>query len=111
MTVRASSIGALLLCLAPVALWSGWFFLVYGAETLFCIPPATGAIPTFWVTVLASAFVVATVTVFARRLQPRGVQSDAASFVSNATIELAGLAVVATVWVVLAAAIIPLCAS
>ena len=112
MTKRTRSIRVLLLCLTPITLWAFCFFLIYGAETLACVP--TVAAPRTAIRVVpmvASAAIIAGAVVFAaRRLRRKGDKNEAESFLAKASLDLAGLAALATVWIVLVTGMISLCA-
>lgn len=112
MTKRVRSIRVLLLCLTPITLWAFCFFLIYGAETLACVLPIAAPRTAIWaMPMVASTAIAAGAVVFsARRLRLKGDWDEAQSFLAKTSVELAGLAALATIWIVLATATIPRCA-
>lgn len=111
MTMHARSFRVLLLCLIPITLWTFCFFLIYGAETLACVLPSAAPHTAFWIAPIASAAIALGAVVFAsRRLQLNRDKDYAEGFLAKASVELAGLAALATIWIELASAAIPQCA-
>lgn len=113
MTTRPRSIAVLLLCLTPIALWAFCFFLIYGAETLACVPTVAAPRTALQVvTIFASAAIAGGAAVFAvRRLRLKADRDEARSFLAKTSVELAGLAALATLWMVFATVTISLCAA
>lgn len=111
MTMRARSTRILLLCLTPITLWALCFFVIYGAQTLACVLPMAAPRTAIWVVpMVASAAITAGVAFAARRLRLKGGRDEAQHFLAKTSVELAGLAALAMIWMVLAIATMPLCA-
>jgi hypothetical protein len=109
-TPPARSLRALLDCLAPITLWILGFFVIYGVETLACMPSIA---PPRGVIVVATGLTVLVIVVGAvagvRRARSNGERDECRSFLFNTTAELANLALLATIWIGLASVMISPC--
>ena len=112
MTTRVRSIRVLLFCFAPITLWAFCFFLIYGAETIACVPTVSVPRMAIWVLpiVASSAIAAGAVMLAARRVRLKRNGDGAEGFLAEASVGLAGLAALATIWIVFATAMIPPCA-
>jgi hypothetical protein len=110
--IRARSIRLFLLCLTPITLWLFWFFLLYGAQTLACVPPIGAPRTPTWVALTVTSVAIAAVTaVFAvRRARLTSERDEVIRFLAKTGVDLAGLAALATGWIILVASTIPWCA-
>lgn len=111
MTTRTLSIRVFLRCLVPITLWAFSFFLIYAAQTLACVLPTGAPRMGIWVApMVVSAMVALGAGVFAvRRSRLEDDRDEARSFLAKTTMELAGLAMLATIWIVLAGATMSAC--